>query len=163
MSLLVVFNIYSDNFPGMMQSNNIKPRRSVVPQRETLKGSASDLGPAVDLKKSQDEVFRSHDSRVGDCFSQTQDVVPVVHKNQADASITPPSMSGTITNTYEDISKPFDVQQDQSRSFADNRNNVVVASALVQSRRVPLVDGQKKVQFSLGNSAGSQGNNLIFW
>ncbi|GFS41776.1 putative protein kinase 1 [Actinidia rufa] len=142
---------------GMMQSNTIKPRRSVVPQRETSKGSASDLGPAVDLKKSQDEVFRSHDSRIGDCFSQTQNVVPVVLENQADASITPPSMSGTITNTYEDISKPFGVQRDQSRSFADNRNSVGVASALVQSRHVPLVDGQKKVQFSLGNNARSQG------
>ncbi|KAL6984425.1 dual-specificity kinase [Sarracenia purpurea var. burkii] len=142
---------------GTMQLNNTRPKRTVVPQRETSKSSASNLGSTVDLKKTQDEVLGSEGYGVGDCVAQSVNPVPVVNECQIDTSITLPSLPSTFTNTYEESNKLFDAQQDQSRSFGDDKNNDVVTSLLVESQQVPLVADRKKVQFSLGNNATSQG------
>ncbi|XP_028063382.1 probable serine/threonine-protein kinase mps1 isoform X4 [Camellia sinensis] len=135
-----------------MQSNNLRPRRLLVPQRETSKITTSNPGPALDLTKTQDELFGSQGLRVGDYNSQAVNTVPVVNENQVDSSITPPSMTGTVTNTHEESIKPFDVQRDQPRSFVDYKSNDIDASSLVEPQHVPLVDSQKKIQFSLGNN-----------
>ncbi|XP_028088615.1 serine/threonine-protein kinase mph1-like [Camellia sinensis] len=133
---------------GMTQSNNIRPRRILVAQRGTSKQSASNLGPTVDQKETQDK----------DRVAQTVNTGPVVNEYNVDASITPPSMPVTITNTYEECAAdPFDIQQDQPKSFADNKHNDIITSSLVESQHVPLADGQNKVHFSVGNNAGSLG------
>lgn len=144
----------------MMQSNNIRPRRTFVPQRQISKSSASKLGPTFDLDKYQDEVFGGRSHGVGDFIAQTVNEVPGVNEDQIDASITPPSMSGTITNTFGESGKASDIQQDQSIFFADNKCNSAATSLLVDSQHVPVVGGQKKVQFSLGNNARSHGNGF---
>ncbi|CAL5349614.1 unnamed protein product [Camellia sinensis] len=136
-----------------MQSNNLRPRRLLVPQRETSKKiTTSKPGPALDLTKTQDELFGSQGLRVGDYNSQAVNTVPVVNENQVDSSITPPSMTGTVTHTHEESIKPFDVQRDQPRSFVDYKSNDIDASSLVEPQHFPLVDSQKKIQFSLGNN-----------
>ncbi|KAI8015761.1 Serine/threonine-protein kinase MPS1 [Camellia lanceoleosa] len=135
-----------------MQSNNLRPRRLLVPQRETSKITTSNPGPPLDLTKTQDEVFGSQGLRVRDYNSQAVNTVPVVNENQVDSSITPPSMTGTVTNTYEESIKPFDVKRDQRRSFVDYKSNDIDASSLVEPQHVPLVDSQKKIQFSLANN-----------
>ncbi|CAL5333326.1 unnamed protein product [Camellia sinensis] len=135
-----------------MQSNNLRPRRLLVPQRETSKITTSNPGPALDLMKTQDELFGSQCLRDGDYNSQAVNTVPVVNENQVDSSITPPLMTGTVTNTHEESIKPFDVQRDQPRSFVDYKSNDIDASSLVEPQHVPLVDSQKKIQFSLGNN-----------
>ncbi|KAA8546364.1 hypothetical protein F0562_002897 [Nyssa sinensis] len=139
---------------GTMQSNNIIPRRILVPQRETLKSSGSNVGSIVDAKKTQDETSPSH--KVRDSTAQTKNMVSAVGETQEDGSITPPSISGSIINTYEESFKPSDVQRDQPRPITGCKNNNTISSLLVESQCLPLVDGQKKVQFSLGNTVRSQ-------
>ncbi|GMP47087.1 hypothetical protein CsSME_00015009 [Camellia sinensis var. sinensis] len=123
-----------------MQSNNLRPRRLLVPQRETSKITTSNPGPALDRTKTQDELFGSQGLRVGDYNSQAVNTVPVVKENQVDSSITPPLMTGAVTNTHEESIKPFDVQRDQPRSFVDYKSNDIDASSLVEPQHVPLVD-----------------------
>ncbi|KAH7864104.1 hypothetical protein Vadar_025835 [Vaccinium darrowii] len=79
---------------GTMQSNNVRPRRVWVPQRETTKSSASNLGPTEGPRKTEQEV-------------------------PGNDSIT------QMVNT--------------------------------ESQHVPIVDGQKKVQFSFGSNSRSRG------
>ncbi|KAA8538547.1 hypothetical protein F0562_028155 [Nyssa sinensis] len=140
---------------GTMQSNNIRPRRILVPRRETSKTSASKVGSTVDTKKTQDEISLSQ--KVRDSTVQANNMVSVVGETQEDASITLPSISGTIINTYEESYKPYDVQRDQPRPTIGCKNNDIISSSLVEPRQLPSVDIQKKVQFSLGNIARSQG------
>ncbi|CAL5371295.1 unnamed protein product [Camellia sinensis] len=121
-------------------------------KHQKKKITTSNPGPALDLTKTQDELFGSQGLRVGDYNSQAVNTVPVVNENQVDSSITPPSMTGTVTHTHEESIKPFDVQRDQPRSFVDYKSNDIDASSLVEPQHVPLVDSQKKIQFSLGNN-----------
>ncbi|XP_059630812.1 serine/threonine-protein kinase MPS1 isoform X2 [Cornus florida] len=140
---------------GTMQSNNIRPRRILVPpQQETSKNLASNVVSKMETEKPQNENSLSH--RVRDSIALAKGMVPFVRETQEDALICPPSISGTIANTYEESSKPFDVDIDQSRPSTDCKNNDTVSSSLVESQRLPLVDSQKKVQFALGNNARPQ-------
>lgn len=132
---------------GTIQSNNMKPQRTLVARRGTSTSSILNLGPTDDLKNSQNEVSSSQPDTVS--------AVSIVNENQVDASITVPSICGTSTNIYED-DKPFDAHRDQQRSLADNKINEPVASSLVESH-VQLVDFQKKVHSSLGDAAGTHG------
>ncbi|KAM7514941.1 hypothetical protein LguiA_004524 [Lonicera macranthoides] len=144
---------------GMMQSNSIRARRLLVPQRETSKSSNLNTGSLADSEKNQDKFASSQ--RVRDSISQTKSMISVLAETQEDASITPPSMSGTIMSTREESFKPFDAQRGQSRYTTGGQNNDTVSSSLVVSEHVPSVDGQKKVQFALENNAKSQGNKLL--
>ncbi|KAH7844747.1 hypothetical protein Vadar_031294 [Vaccinium darrowii] len=82
------------SYTGTMQSNNVRPRRVWVPQREATKSSASNLGPTEGPRKTEQEV-------------------------PGNDSIT------QMVNT--------------------------------ESQHVPIVDGQKKVQFSFGSNSRSRG------
>lgn len=127
----------------------------LVPQREAPKSSASNLGPTVDPRKTKEDVLGNSS------IAQTVNTGPVVCETQLDASMTLPFMCGTNTNSCEDDVKPFDVKRDQTRNFADYKSNETVTSVLVESQHVPMVDGRKKVQFSLGSNSRSQGNNQL--
>ncbi|KAH7843619.1 hypothetical protein Vadar_018830 [Vaccinium darrowii] len=136
---------------GTMQSNNVRPRRVWVPQRETTKSSASNLGPTEGPRKTEQEVPGN------DSITQTVNTGPVLCETQLDASVTLPSICGTNTNTCEVGIKPFDEKRDHPRNFADDKSNETVTSLLVESQHVPIVDGQKKVQFSFGSNSRSRG------
>ncbi|CBI19069.3 unnamed protein product, partial [Vitis vinifera] len=119
---------------GTMQSNSIMPRRILVPRRETSKITASNVVPTIDAKKSQDVRPSMHQGNTGkELVVEIRNKVSVVGETEEDAPITPPSISGSITN--EDL---YDVQRVQCKPH------------------VPVVDGQKKVQFLLGKNASSQ-------
>ncbi|XP_052203704.1 serine/threonine-protein kinase MPS1 isoform X2 [Diospyros lotus] len=135
---------------GTTHLNNIRPRRMLVPQRETSKDSSRNLGSMEFSRKNQDEILESRGLAVAECGGNIVNTVLVVDQNHIDASITPPFMSGTITNTYEESIKPFDFQRDQPRFSADHKTNDV------KSQHLPMVDTQKKVKFSLTTNAGSQ-------
>ncbi|KAH7861924.1 hypothetical protein Vadar_032694 [Vaccinium darrowii] len=136
---------------GTMQSNNVRPRRVWVPQREATKSSASNLGPTEDPRKTEQEVLGN------DSITQTVNTGVVLCETQLDASVTLPSICGTNTNTCEVGIKPFDEKRDHPRNFADDKSNETVTSLLAESQHVPMVDGQKKVQFSFRSNSRSQG------
>ncbi|KAK9270168.1 hypothetical protein L1049_025744 [Liquidambar formosana] len=142
---------------GSMQSNNIKPRRMLVPQRETSKSTPSNLGLTLDTKKTQDVVSLSEGHAVKDLIVGMKNSVSVVRETQEDPLITPPSISGTITNTYDESFDPFNVQSDQPKPSTSCKNDNAVCLSQVESQHVPVVDNQKKVQFSLDNNASSHG------
>lgn len=132
---------------GRMQSNNIRPMRLLGPQRGTSKISDLNASSTVDSKKTQDNV--SLNQRMRDY--QTKNIVSIATDTQEDASITPPSISGSILSTREETYKPFGVQ-DQPKSAADCKINDSASLLLLESEHV----GQKKVQFALGNNARDQ-------
>lgn len=135
-----------------MQSNNIRPVRLLGPQRGTSKNSDLNASSTVDSKKTQDNVSLSQGVR----DYQTKNMVSIAADTQEDASITLPSISGSILSTQEETYKPFGVQ-DKPKSAADCKINESASLLLLESEHV----GQKKVQFALGNNARAQGN--IFW
>ncbi|CAK9171789.1 unnamed protein product [Ilex paraguariensis] len=151
-----ICNVFNSLLPdqtnlGTMQPNSIRPRRLLNPQLETSKSSTLNL----DTKKSQDELALGHRER--NCAAQTKNMVSVTHKAQEDASITAPSLLGTITDLNEHNNKPFEIHRDRPRPATDCKNNDTVSSLPIEYEHFPAVEGQKKVQFAVENSAKTQG------
>uniref|UniRef100_A0A803L099 Protein kinase domain-containing protein n=2 Tax=Chenopodium quinoa TaxID=63459 RepID=A0A803L099_CHEQI len=128
-----------------MQSTNLLPRRSVPPQpqRETPKSSLHNSGLKVETKRSveiasQPKNFDAH----------TNERSSVIDP-QEDASLTPPSFTGTITNTYDDKYNPFGghIKDDQLNCKAGVDINV---SSAAQSKHCQVLEGSRKVKFSQG-------------
>ncbi|XP_024018126.1 serine/threonine-protein kinase mph1 isoform X2 [Morus notabilis] len=131
---------------GVMQSNSIGPRRTLVPQRRVSKSSKSNVGSLEDTNRSREVVAVSQGNTVKDSIKQIKGGPAAVKETQEDASITLPSISGTITEAFDESLNPFDAQRDQAKPITGPENNP-------QSQ---LVDGQKKVQFSVASEAISQ-------
>lgn len=140
------FCIYLEELPGKMQSNNIGPKRSVVPQRVASRNSVPDVDTLADRKKS-DSLKQNQAAKV--LITHTKNTT-VVGESHEDASVTPPSISGTITSAYDDNLIPFGLQRDFKPIIVSKESNPSVESQ--------LVDGQKKVQFLTGDDANGQGN-----
>ncbi|XVE55392.1 hypothetical protein DITRI_Ditri03aG0154900 [Diplodiscus trichospermus] len=113
---------------GTMQTNVIMPRRMVVPQS----AASRNAGANVDTNKSWDYVSSNHGQLVKDKI--------IAGESQENASITPPSIKGTITKTFDENFNSFDVDHDQPKDVVDKN-----------------ADGQTKVQFLTGNNVASQG------
>ncbi|MBA0720899.1 hypothetical protein Golax_008497 [Gossypium laxum] len=129
---------------GTIQTNGIMPRRMVVPQR----AASRNMGAYNDTNKSQDCGSLSHGQLVKNKINAGE--------SQEDAFITPPSITGTTTKTFDENFNPFDVDQDQDQDKevdAKKENNPIPLQD-VQSQNA---DGQRKVQFLTGHNAVSQG------
>ncbi|KAJ7006698.1 serine/threonine-protein kinase MPS1 isoform X2 [Populus alba] len=130
---------------GIMQTNNsIKPRRTLIPQREASRTVASNVDPNTGTKKSQDVVPLSKDS-----ILQTKNPVAATRETHEDASPFP----GTITKTFDESFNPLDGQREQPESVIATKEDNQVHLACVESQ---LVDGKRKVQFLTVNKATSQ-------
>jgi hypothetical protein len=146
---------------GAAQSNILRPRRMLVPQREVSRTSDSSVGPMVGAKKSQDVVSLRQGHMAKDSVVATKNAATVLGETQDEASITPPSISGTITKPFDKSFNPFDVQRDQPKFVTGCKDDKVM----------PLLHGEfqntdehKKVQVSIGSNAVSHGNiqSLLF-
>lgn len=149
----------SEEISGPAQSNILRPRRMLVPQREVSRSSDSSVGPMVDAKKSQDVVSLRQGHMAKDSTVATKNAATVLGETQDDASITPPSISGTITKTFDESFNRFDVQRDQPQFVTGHKEDKVMPLLGGESRKT---DGHKKVQLSIGSNAVSQGNIQSF-
>ncbi|KAH1057507.1 hypothetical protein J1N35_035572 [Gossypium stocksii] len=127
--------------PGTMQTNGIVPRRTVVPQR----AASRNVGANAVANKSRDCISSSHGQLVKDKF--------MVGEYQEDASNTTPSITGTITKTFDEDFNPSDVGRDPPKEFVDKKENYLITSHDVESKHA---DCQKNVQFLTGDNATSQ-------
>jgi serine/threonine-protein kinase TTK/MPS1 len=154
---IFVMLIYEE-ISGTAQSNILKPRRMLVPQREASRNSASNL---VVAKKSQDVVSLRQGHMVKDSIGTTKNAATVLGETQEDASITPPSISGTITKTFDEGFSSFDGQRDHAKPISGCEDDKAMPLSHGESQQT---DGKKKVQLSVGNNAVSQGNcwSLLF-
>nr|KJB59183.1 hypothetical protein B456_009G243100 [Gossypium raimondii] len=126
---------------GTIQTNGIMPRRMVVPQR----AASRNMGANNDTNKSQDCGSLSHGQLVKNKINAGE--------SQEDAFITPPSITGTTTKTFDENFNPFDVDQDQDKEVDAKKENNPIPLQDVQSQNA---DGQRKVQFLTGHNAVSQ-------
>ncbi|VVA13662.1 PREDICTED: serine/threonine-kinase [Prunus dulcis] len=133
---------------GVMQSNSIKPRRMVVPQRGASKSSASSVAPLIDTKKSREVASMSEGNAAKDSTVQPNNMPTVVKETQEDACITPFSSSGASTQTFDEHLNPFDGRIDQIKPGGKDNNQMCPVNFESQ-----LIDGKKKVQFSKGSIA----------
>ncbi|KAL2467512.1 putative protein kinase 1 [Forsythia ovata] len=140
---------------GTSQSNSVRPRRLMVPQRGTSKESNLNPHPVFDAKKSNEEISPSH--RLMDTTSQSKKVVSVSGDTQEDAPISPPSEWGSTINTHEGNFKPCNDHGDQHQPFPGSRSNNTVAPLVIEPEHVPLSEVQKKVRFASENYARTQG------
>ncbi|XP_012451575.1 serine/threonine-protein kinase MPS1 isoform X3 [Gossypium raimondii] len=127
--------------PGTMQTNGIVPRRTVVPQR----AASRNVGANAGANKSRDCISSSNVQLVKGKF--------MVGEYQEDASNTTPSITGTITKTFDEDFNPFDVGRDPPKEFVDKKENYLIPSHDVESKHV---DCQRKVRFLTGDNATSQ-------
>ncbi|KAG8389715.1 hypothetical protein BUALT_Bualt01G0007500 [Buddleja alternifolia] len=132
-------------------SNGIRPRRCLVPQRETLKDSTTKPHSTLDAKSSKEDIPQGHISRVS--ISHSKNVVSATGEKQEDASITPPSEWGSTISTLEENFKTFNAQRDQTGPSARSGSNHTVASSAVEN-----VEVKKKVHFATENNATSREN-----
>ncbi|XP_012451576.1 serine/threonine-protein kinase MPS1 isoform X4 [Gossypium raimondii] len=126
---------------GTMQTNGIVPRRTVVPQR----AASRNVGANAGANKSRDCISSSNVQLVKGKF--------MVGEYQEDASNTTPSITGTITKTFDEDFNPFDVGRDPPKEFVDKKENYLIPSHDVESKHV---DCQRKVRFLTGDNATSQ-------
>lgn len=122
----------------------------LVPQREASRNSASNL---VVAKKSQDVVSLRQGHMVKDSIGTTKNAATVLGETQEDASITPPSISGTITKTFDEGFSSFDGQRDHAKPISGCEDDKAMPLSHGESQQT---DGKKKVQLSVGNNAVSQ-------
>ncbi|KAK6132377.1 hypothetical protein DH2020_033868 [Rehmannia glutinosa] len=88
-----------------MQSNGIRPRRFLVPQRETSKESNIRPHSTNDVKKSKEDILHGHRLRAS--IPQSN----ISGGNQECASITPPSEWGSTVKAHEENFKPCNTQE----------------------------------------------------
>lgn len=140
-----------------MQSNSIMPKRGLVPRREASRNLGSSVGPCVDTNKTQDVVRFSQDHAMKNSIVKTKNVAAAaaVGETQEVASITPPSISDTITNTFDDNFNPVDAQRGCPKAVTGCKE--INPSNLASQQE----ESQRKVQFSLGNNASCQGNFAV--
>ncbi|XP_057987022.1 serine/threonine-protein kinase MPS1 isoform X2 [Hevea brasiliensis] len=127
-----------------MPTYSIKPRRTLVPQCEASKTAVSDVDPKAGMKKPEHVIPVS--LTVKDSIMQTKNPAAVIRETQEE-SITPPSISGTITKTFDENFNPSVLQKVQSTSIIDCKENNPMSSL--------LVDGKRRVQFSMEKNANS--------
>lgn len=139
-----------------MQTTTIGPRRSVVPKREPSRGSRLVTGSTAEGKISQDVVSLSQSLVANTLTQDTRNLATSVAGESIDnASITPPSVSGTINNMFGKSFKPSDRQMDLPKpTVAKLESNLDLGSR--------NENAHKKVQSLIGSTLTSHGNPLTF-
>ncbi|XP_031099171.1 serine/threonine-protein kinase MPS1 isoform X2 [Ipomoea triloba] len=140
---------------GNIQSNNIRPRRQLLPRREVSNSSTKSVDPMCDMKKAHDDILASH--RLQGCISQPKNTASVVREIHEDESVTPPSDWNSTVNTHEQDFRSMNAQRDQIRSFEGCQSNITLESTVARSEDIPLVEGQKKVHYAADYNSRSQG------
>lgn len=140
-----------------MRSNDLRPRRTLAPLREASRNLGPAVVPTVDPKRSQDAVSFGKVHTLRESVPQTKNIDSVMKETQDDATITPPSFSGTITKSFDDSFNPIDERICQPTSIIDYKEKDPMPLTHVE----PQVGRSKKVQFSTGENVASQGNVLI--
>ncbi|XP_068304334.1 serine/threonine-protein kinase MPS1 [Pyrus communis] len=135
---------------GVMQSNSIRPRRMVLPQRSVSKSADSSVAPLIESKQLRDAASMSQGNTAKDSIAQPNNM----KETQEDASITPFSTSGVSTQTFDERLNPFDAQIDQAKIGVSGKDNNLMSPLHLESQQI---DGKKKVQFSTGSVPIPQG------
>ncbi|KAI3820056.1 hypothetical protein L1987_13912 [Smallanthus sonchifolius] len=135
---------------GMMPQ--LKPRRLVV-RGETAKSS----DPVIHSKTRAESRNVSLGERVQDSILRAKNMTPSSSVHHEDASITPPTISGTTND--EGVSISSNAERGQPSSGIGCTGSDTPASSLVEHEHGPLVDGPKKVQFALQTNARTHGSD----
>ncbi|XP_042496077.1 serine/threonine-protein kinase MPS1-like isoform X2 [Macadamia integrifolia] len=129
-------------FPGTVQSESLRPRRVLVSQRESEKGS----------EKSEDAVLSRQANATHDLIAGRENAIAVAGEVPDDSSITPPSNSATGAQTHDQNLEPFGVKGENTKLDLDGRNDDGVSSSCLESQHLPAVDVPNKGQISLGSN-----------
>lgn len=123
----------------------------LVPQREVSRNPRSQSGVEENVKE--------HENVVKDLIEQTKSTMTIIGETQ-DESITPPSISGLMTKSF-DGSFPPDAHRDEPVRGAGCQSRKASSTLNTGSQHV---DGQKMVRFSVTSNKISQGKQwcLIF-
>lgn len=114
------------------------------------------VGSTVDSKKSQEAVPSSEGRSVKESTVQSlqsKSMVSHVKGTQDNPSMTAPFLSATITQSFDGGCNTFDMQIDQPKSSAGDKDKNAMPLPNVESQ----IDRLKKVQFSVGETVISQG------
>ncbi|XP_022993812.1 probable serine/threonine-protein kinase mps1 isoform X1 [Cucurbita maxima] len=120
---------------GVTQSNSLRPRRLLVPQREVSRNPRSEARLAESV---------SRDHAVKDLIEQTKSTMTIIGETQ-DESITRPSMSGLMTKSF-DGSFISDAHRDELVRGVGCQSRSTSSALNTGSQHV---DGQKMVRFSV--------------
>lgn len=122
------------------------PRRLLPPLKEKGKGCLVDNKRLHEVQnhivKSSIGENKDTDTTVGECLE--------------DASITPPSLSGTITTAFEDNHVTFRAQRNGQIFSNTKEEDDAKSSVTFKSQYVPGANISKKVQFALASNSTSK-------
>ncbi|XP_028757490.1 probable serine/threonine-protein kinase mps1 isoform X2 [Neltuma alba] len=136
---------------GTVQSN-IRPRRMMVPQREVSRNSTLKVGANLDNKKSQ-EISLSKVQSEMESSAHGNSTTSMIREGQEDVLVTPPSVSGSCNNALDQVCNSFNAQECHLNEMTNCKDKIAMHSLPVESQNV---DGQKKVQFLVGNNTTAQ-------
>ncbi|XP_057974914.1 serine/threonine-protein kinase MPS1 isoform X2 [Malania oleifera] len=139
-----------------MQSNNIRPRRILVPPCKESRCSNSNVGPPLDAKRSQVVVPFSQGLTEKSSTANAKNTISVAGETKEDALIMRPSFSGATTSTYEESQDGLDVPLDQSKPFKNSTEIPLSRVESQDSQHIPAADDQKKVQLSMASNTSTQ-------
>ncbi|KAG7587411.1 Protein kinase-like domain superfamily [Arabidopsis thaliana x Arabidopsis arenosa] len=130
-----------------MQTTTIGPRRSVAPQRQASRSSRL---VTAEGQRSQDVVTLSQSLAANTLTQDTSNLATsVAGESIENASVTPPSVSGTVNNLFGQNFKPSDRQMDFGKSaVASLESNLDIGS---QNE-----NDQRKFQSLIGSTLTSQ-------
>ncbi|ESQ27349.1 hypothetical protein EUTSA_v10018161mg [Eutrema salsugineum] len=131
-----------------MQTSTIGPRRSVVPQRQPSRSSRLETVSTAEGPKSQDVVTLSQSLAANTLTQDSRNLATsVAGESIENASITPPSLSGTM---FGENFNPSDRQMDLTKppAFASLESNLDVVGSRNEN-------AHKKVQSLIGSTLTS--------
>ena len=153
----------------MMQSNVTRASRVLVsqtePSRSTASASSISRNPFSKTASQIGTVVRA--TRLPNVASDQRkdDAAEVVTTPQGDSSLTPPSITGSITTLHDEHMNPFGLPKDNSELQVNQKeSSLSVSSFHLGSLHASANDHLKKNQFaSAGNSHASFQSKRIFW
>lgn len=131
----------------MTQSNSIRPRRLLVPQREVSRNPRSQAGHAESVKEPENQVSLSQDHVVKDLIEQTKSTMTIIGDTQ-DETITPPSISGLMTKSFDRSFAPDAHRDELVRGGGCRSRNVSALNLGSQHLNIGSQHVEKMVRFS---------------
>lgn len=126
----------------------------MVPRREVARNTTVRVGPSIDDTKSQDISSRKVQLEMEPSANRNT-TISMVREGQEDVSVTLSSVPGNCYNALDKGHNPLNAQECSLNEMANCKDKVVMHSSPVESQNV---DGQKKVQFAVGDNTTAQGN-----
>ncbi|GAB2290843.1 hypothetical protein Dimus_025107 [Dionaea muscipula] len=154
-------NFMGQKKDGVAVVQETRERASVIGPRCVLPlQREKSMGCSIDNKRPREVVSRSQTPKVDTYGGEKKDAITIVGETQTDASITPPSLTGTITSAYEENYISSGAPKNEHKHSDCNKEADAKVSTHLESQHALASNTTKKVQFALTSTSVSHGSDV---